>query len=82
MEKSAEEILKSHPLSNIPKQKMTDAEEHKWILDSMEEYAKNQVEKALKPWNEFMNKLQEEVYKDGGTDDVGEFVMDHFDLWL
>ena len=88
--KTAQQILNSKPFDMVFVN--DDSEEsvphygEMDILDAMEEhaeqYAKERVEKALKFWKDFEEKLQAEVYKDDSdTMSIGEFVLDYFDLW-
>lgn len=52
------------------------------VADLMEEYASLHVAKSLSRHNDFMGKLEKLLDEDDiGTDVIGEFVMDYFDLW-
>jgi hypothetical protein len=52
------------------------------LSNLLDEYSKQAQKSALKYWHDFYAKLESRVdQEDSDTMSVGEFVMDHFDLW-
>lgn len=54
----------------------------KGVAMLMEEYAEQRVTKAVKRYHDFENELEEKVLEDNADlTDIGEFVVEYFDLW-
>lgn len=54
----------------------------KGVAMLMEEYAEQRVTKAVERYHDFENELEEKVLEDNADlTDIGEFVVEYFDLW-